>query len=306
MIPTSTGCSSAATRRRRARRADRGAIDGNLAMSGERNERLSLAALTVLALEPQDMVSCAADAGYAMVGLRLIPATAEEPSYPDLIGDTPRVREVARRLADTGVRALDIEILRLKPETDVAAYRAVLETGARLGARNVLVAGNDAERGRLVERFGALCDLGAPLGLAMSLEPMPWTDVKTFADALSVVATARRENGAVLVDAIHFDRAGDTPAVLATAPPGRLRYLQLCDAPAERPRDMETILQQARSARLMPGEGGLDLMGLLRGAPPGLPIALEVPMPALVRELGAVAAARRLREKTEALLARVA
>lgn len=275
-------------------------------MSGTRNERLSLAALTVLALEPQDMVSCAAEAGYAMVGLRLVPATAEEPAYPDLVGDTPRVRDVARRLADTGVRTLDIEILRLKPDTDVASYRPVLETGARLGARHVLVAGNDSDRPRLVERFAALCDLGAPLGLAMSLEPMPWTDVRTFAEALSVVEAARRDNGAVLVDAIHFDRAGDTPAVLATAPPGRLRYLQLCDAPAERPRDMSTILQQARSARLMPGDGGLDLRGLLRAAPAGLPIALEVPMPALVREIGAVPAARRLREKTESLLASVA
>jgi len=275
-------------------------------MSGTRNERLSLAALTVLALEPQDMVSCAAEAGYAMVGLRLVPATAEEPAYPDLVGDTPRVRDVARRLADTGVRTLDIEILRLKPDTDVASYRPVLETGARLGARHVLVAGNDADRPRLVERFAALCDLGAPLGLAMSLEPMPWTDVRTFTDALSVVEAARRDNGAVLVDAIHFDRGGDTPAVLATAPPGRLRYLQLCDAPAERPRDMSVILQQARSARLMPGDGGLDLRGLLRAAPPGLPIGLEVPMPALVREIGAIAAARRLREKTESLLASVA
>jgi len=275
-------------------------------MSGTRNERLSLAALTVLALEPQDIVSCAADAGYAMVGLRLVPATAEERAYPDLVGDTPRVREVARRLADTGVRTLDIEILRLKPDTDVASYRPVLETGARLGARNILVAGNDPDRARLVERFAALCDLGAPLGLAMSLEPMPWTDVRTFADALSVVEAARRDNGAVLVDAIHFDRAGDTPAMLATAPPGRLRYLQLCDAPAERPRDMAVILQQARTARLMPGDGGLDLSGLLRAAPRGLPIGLEVPMTALVREIGAVAAARRLREKTESLLASVA
>jgi sugar phosphate isomerase/epimerase len=275
-------------------------------MSVLRNGRLSLAALTVLSLAPEDMVTCAADAGYAMVGLRLVPATAEEPSYADLVGDTPRIREIARRLADTGVRALDVEILRLKPDTDVQAYRAVVETGARLGARNVLVAGNDPERARLVERFGELCDLGRPLGVAMNLEPMPWTDVKSFRDGLAVVEAAGRDNGAVLVDAIHFDRAGDTPDLVATAPRHRLRYLQLCDAPAERPRDMAVILQQARGARLMPGDGGLDLRGLLRAAPADLPIALEVPMPTLVRSIGAVAAARRLREKTEALLASVA
>jgi sugar phosphate isomerase/epimerase len=267
------------------------------------NRTLSLAALTVLSLSPPDMVSCAADAGYAGIGLRLLPATTEEPAYPDFVGDTALVREVERRLLDTGVRTLDIEIFRLKPETDVADYLPALETGARLGAANVLVAGNDPDRPRLIERFAAMCALGAPLGLAMSLEPMPWTDVKTFRDALSVVEAAGARNGAVLVDAIHFDRAGDTPAVLRAAPPERLRYAQLCDAPAERPRDMAVVLQQARTARMIPGDGGLDLAGLVRALPPGLPISLEVPMPALVREIGAVAAARRLRSATEALLA---
>jgi len=203
------------------------------------------------------------------------------------------------------VRALDIDIFRLKPATRVEDYRAALETGARLGAANVLVAGNDPDRQRLVDRFAALCDLGAPLGLAMNLEPMPWTDVKTFADALSVVEASARANAAVLVDAIHFDRAGDSLEALRAAPRSRLRYLQLCDAPAERPRDMAVILQQARSARMMPGDGGLDLRGLLRAAPGGLPISLEVPMPEVNRAVGSVEAARRLRARTEALLATV-
>jgi sugar phosphate isomerase/epimerase len=198
---------------------------------------------------------------------------------------------------------LDVEILRLKPETDVQDYRGVLETAARLGATNALVAGNDPDRARLTDRFAALCDLGAPLGIAMNLEPMPWTDVRTFSDALSFVGASGRANAAVLVDAIHFDRAGDSPAALRAAPVDRLRYLQLCDAPAERPSDMAVVLHQARAARLMPGEGGLDLAGLLRAAPRDLPLSLEVPMPEVNRALGSVAAARRLRERTESLLA---
>jgi sugar phosphate isomerase/epimerase len=273
------------------------------AVAATRNERLSLAALTVLHLAPPDMVTCAAAAGYGRVGLRLIPATPDEPAHPTFVGDSPLVREVEQRLRDTGVRVLDIEILRLRPDTDVRAYQPVLETGARLGAAHALVAGNDPERGRLIERFSALCVLAAPLGLTLALEPMPWTDVKAFADALSVVEASGQANAAVLVDAIHFDRAADSLAVLRGAPPERLRYLQLCDAPAERPHDMASVLQQARSARLMPGDGGLNLRGLLAAMPAQLPISLEVPMPELVRAIGPVAATTRLREKTEALLA---
>lgn len=269
------------------------------------NPRLSLAALSVLHLPPADMVACAAEAGYGAIGLRLLPATAEEPAYPDLIGDTPLVRAVEQRLRDTALRVLDVEILRLRPDTDVLAYQPVLETGARLGARNVLVAGNDPVEPRLVARLAGLCELAAPLGLTLNVEPMPWTDVRRFDDALRIVEASGQPNAAVLVDAIHFDRAGDDPAMLRRAPPHRFRYLQLCDAPAERPRDTETLLRQARAGRMMPGDGGLDLEAILQAVPAHLPISLEVPMPELAREMGAVAFARRLREKAEALLARV-
>ena len=99
---------------------------------------IGLAAFTVLELAPPDMVSCAAEAGFASIGLRLLPATAEEVQHA-IVGDTPLARETARRIADTGLPVLDIEIFRLKPDTIVAVYRAALETGARFGAREVLL-----------------------------------------------------------------------------------------------------------------------------------------------------------------------
>jgi sugar phosphate isomerase/epimerase len=265
---------------------------------------LSLAALTVIELSPPDMVACAADAGYSHVGLRLVPATPEEPVYP-VVGDTPMVREIARRLATTGVRVLDVEILRLKPATDVNAYRPVLETGAKLGARHVLVAGNDADETRLCERFAALAALAEPLGLALALEPMPWTDVRDVHAALRVIERSRAANAGVLVDAIHFDRVGGVPADLAAVPPARLPYVQLCDAPAERPRDTETLLHQARAERLMPGDGGLDLGGLLGALPPALPLSLEIPMRTLAKTVDARERARRMRARTIELLERI-
>jgi sugar phosphate isomerase/epimerase len=263
---------------------------------------LSLAALTVLELSPADMVSCAADAGYSHVSLRLIPATDREPTWP-IIDDTPLVREVERRLADTGIQLLDIEIFRLKPDTRVEDYRAALETGARLGAQHVLVAGNDPEESRLAERLAALCDLGAPLGLTMNLEPMPWTDVKNLQQGARVAAKSGRPNVGVLIDPIHFDRGGNTAADIALVPRPVLHYAQLCDAPADRPTDIETLLYQARAERLMPGDGGLDLKGILRALPTDLPLALEIPMQELSRSVGAVERAQRIRAKTEALLA---
>ena len=46
-----------------------------------------------------------------------------------------------------------------------------------------------------------------------------------------------------------------------------MRYVQFCDAHAGRPADMQEIIRQARGDRLLPGEGALDLRGLLHAPP---------------------------------------
>jgi sugar phosphate isomerase/epimerase len=265
---------------------------------------LALAALTVFELVPPDMVSCAADAGYDFVGLRLLPASDEEIRHP-IVGATPMVRETARRLAESGIRVLDIEIFRLKSDTRPSDYRAALETGALFGARNALISGNDPDERRLTERFGEFCDLAAEFGIAGNLEPMPWTEVRNFAQAARIVAAAGRANGCLLVDAIHFDRGGSRAEEIARVPREHLRYAQLCDAPAERPRDVAGLLHQARAERLMPGDGGLDLVGILSALPRDIPLSLEVPMRTLAKTMPAVERARRILDKTRALLRRL-
>jgi sugar phosphate isomerase/epimerase len=252
-------------------------------------------------LSPPDMVSCAAHAGFDSVGLRVLPATAEEVQHA-LVGDTPLARETARRIADTGMRVLDIEIFRLKPDTVVADYRGALESGARFGASEALVAGNDPDESRLTERFAAFCDLAREYGIAANLEPMPWTDVRNFVQGARIVAAAGRDNAGILIDPIHFDRGGSRPDDIAAAPRARLRYMQLCDAPAERPRDTETLLYQARAERLMPGDGALDLRGILRAVSPGIPLSLEIPMRTLTRTMPALERARQMLDKTRRLL----
>jgi sugar phosphate isomerase/epimerase len=253
---------------------------------------IGLAALTVLELPHHEQVSVAAEAGYSQVGLRLVPVAGQPYQYP------LELPEVERRLADTGVRVLDVEVFRLTPETRVEEWAGVLEISARLKATELLVHGADADEARLIDTFGRLCDLAAGYGLAANIEPMPWVDVSNIAQALRVLRSAGRINSGLLVDAIHFFRAGDSLAELAKVPREYLRYAQFCDARAERPVDMQEIIRQARSDRLFPGEGGLDLAGLLRTLPAELPLSLEIPcakpMPALERARRALAATKAM------------
>jgi sugar phosphate isomerase/epimerase len=260
-----------------------------------------LAALTVLDLTPPQMVSTAADAGYSHVGIRLIPATPDEVRH-DIVGDTALVRETAARLKDTGVKVLDIEIFRLKPDTRVEDYRPMLETGALFGASQALVAGNDPDELRLIDSFAAFCDLAAEYGIAPSLEPMPWTDVRDIVQGARVVDAAARPNGGVLIDPIHFDRADSKIADIAAVPASRFRYAQICDAPAQRPKDLVELLFQARCERLMPGEGGLDLKGIFGALPRDLPVSVEAPNDRLAKTMGPTERVRRLLVATKKLL----
>jgi sugar phosphate isomerase/epimerase len=254
---------------------------------------LGLAALTVLELAPHQQVSVAAEAGYTHVGLRLIPVAGQV---------LPRFNlgETKRRLAETGMKVLDVEVFRLDPRTQVAGFEPTMAQAADLGATELLAHGADPDESRLIQSFGALCDLAQRFQLWVNLEPMPWVEVSTVAKARRIIDASSRKNAALLVDAIHFYRADNTFAELESV---AKRYMQLCDAHPGRPADMQEMIRQARGDRLFPGEGALDLKGLMRALPAELPISVEIPYG---KPMAALERARRALEATRLLLSRIA
>jgi sugar phosphate isomerase/epimerase len=256
------------------------------------NRPIGLAALTCIELAPPELVSAAAAAGYDCVGLRLIPVAGQTlPPFNE--------RELEQRVADSGMRVLDVEIFRLSPEVDIENFEPVMTAAARVRATEILVHGADPDEARLVESFGRLCELAARYGLHANLEPMPWVEVSTMAKAGRIVDGAARENAALLVDAIHFYRADNSLAELKKIEGKKLRYLQFCDAHPGRPKDMQEMIRQARGDRLLPGEGALDLRGLLGALPESLPLSLEIPM---ARKLEPFERARAALEATRRFL----
>ena len=261
----------------------------------------SLAHLTALSLPPPELIRVAARTGYASVGLRLLRVTPDSPGYP-LMDDPAMLRETQRALAETGIGVLDIEFIRITPELEVASLDRFFATGAELGAGFAIAAPYDPDAARLADRFGAVCDLAARHGLGVALEFFPYAAVRDLPGAAAIVEQAGRANGSVLIDTLHFDRSGGTPEQIAAVPPDRLRMVHVCDAPAEHPTDLAGLLHQARAERLPPGEGGIAIAGVLRHLPPGIPIALEVPMQELTRDAGPEFVARRVRDAAARLL----
>jgi sugar phosphate isomerase/epimerase len=266
--------------------------------------RFSLAHLTALSLPPPALIRAAADAGYQSVGLRLLQVAPDTPFYP-LMTDPPLLRETRAALADTGLTVHDIEFVRITPDIDVAALEPFLTVGAELGANWVVASPYDPDPARLADRFAALCDLAARCHLGVALEFFPWTDVRSAGAANAIAEATGRANAAILIDTLHFDRCGNVPTDLDAIPIARLPFIHVCDAPAERPTSLEGWLHHARAERLPPGEGDIEIKGVVDHMPPDIPIALEVPMTAFTQAAGPEAVIRRVIDAARAALGQI-
>ncbi|MEV6304536.1 TIM barrel protein [Actinoplanes sp. NPDC051861] len=271
---------------------------------GARVHDYSLAHLTALSLSPPELVEAAAEAGYRYVGVRLTKVTPQEPHYP-LATDPALMRTTKVRLAATGVEVLDIELARIGPGENPRDFQRFLEAGAELGARHVITQLPDPDRSRKVDRFAELCEMARPLGLTVDLEFPSWTETPDLTEATRVLRAAGQPNGGMLIDLLHFARSGSSVADLRELPAEWFHFAHVCDAPAGVPPTNEELIHTARFERLYPGEGGIDVDGILAALPAGIPYALEIPRAQLSAQIGAkeharlaISAARRRLDET--------
>lgn len=235
---------------------------------------LSLAAGTVLDVSAARTVDAARAAGFDACGLR--------PTEAEL---APRhLEELLRRLDDSGLVLLDLEVIRLRPGAEAADHLRLLDAAALLGARHVLVVSEHPERADTVEAVTHLAHEAAQRGLRLALEFMVFTSVQSLDEALAVIAECGADNLGVLVDALHLQRSGGRPQDLNRIPVGQLAYVQLCDARSEAPLD---LADEARHRRLLPGQGDLPLLALAAAAGPAVPLSIEVQSDALAASTSA-------------------
>ena len=236
---------------------------------------LGLGYLTVAGAHPVEQIEAAAAAGFANVGLRLMAPLGLTLAH-DIVADAALRREILRARARTGVAVLDADVLTLAAVTDMHAMARAVDTAAEIGASIVQVVVEDTDLRRALDRFAALCDRAAPLGLTVSLEFMKWRSLPALQQASAFVLAARRPNADLCIDCLHLSRCGNGPADVAALPAALVGYVQLCDAPRAIPPD-HAIVPEARGGRMFPGEGELWLHALLDRLPQGTPLSLEVP-----------------------------
>jgi sugar phosphate isomerase/epimerase len=234
---------------------------------------LSLAHLSELDVPPLELVEIAARAGFASIGLRTAPAAPGSPVYP--LRTQAEQAKMRRRLADNGIKVLEVEVVPLSEMTRVADYQPMLETGAAVGASRLTVVGGSADFSVVADRLAAMAELAQPYGIAVDLEFMPFRPVQTFAHAHEVVTRANHRNAHILIDVLHVFRSGSSLDSIKQTDPTLLGPVQLCDAPATPPAD---LIVEARTRRLLPGAGELALDALLDALPRDIALGVEVPL----------------------------
>jgi sugar phosphate isomerase/epimerase len=237
---------------------------------------LSLHHLTMLDATPFELVDAAVAGGFDMCGVRIVPADPDQSVF-DLIGDSSTRRTFIRHLEDSGVRLLDVEAVWIRGDTNVQSLVPAFQAAAELGVRHVLTVGNDFERTRLIDSLGRLADSAAVYGLTLPIEFITYSAITNLADVVDVTRSVGRDNLQIAIDSLQFFRASAEWDVLADIPTSALPYAQISDGPRTPPRTVEALRHEARSDRMIPGTGELDLQRLIAALPAGVPLSVEVP-----------------------------
>jgi len=235
--------------------------------------RLSLASGVLPEFGPLDIIAAAAGAGFDAVGLWV-----ESDQW------TPALtRDCRAALADTGLALLDAEVVWLKPDAGLDQHLRSVDIALDLGAANLLCVSSLPDPGATAAQLAALCRHAQDTPLRIALEFGIFTAVRSLGAALAILDQVAHPARALLIDPIHVDRAGNTPAEIVAVPRALLPYAQFCDAPATRPdgSDFAAILTDALDLREQCGAGALPLAAMLAALPAGVPLSIELRSKAL-------------------------
>jgi sugar phosphate isomerase/epimerase len=244
----------------------------DLAKAGDVN-RISLASGVVPEFGPVETIHAAAAGGFDAVGLLVEPDT----------WTAATTRDCRAALAETGLELLDVEVIWLKPDSDMADHKMCIDIGAELGAKNVLCVASDLNMAANASRLADLCCHAEGSGMRVSLEFGIFTEVKNLRMAMAVLDAVGHPLRALLIDPIHVDRSGTTAAEIAAVPHELLPYAQFCDAPSRRPDpdDFDEIIIDAIDLRTQCGAGGLPLKAMYDALPTNIPLSIELRSKAL-------------------------
>jgi sugar phosphate isomerase/epimerase len=168
--------------------------------------------------------------------------------------------ELHDRIVDAGLRVAELELVRLGEDGPTRHANSLIhELAESLSPDRVHVAAFTGELPQIENDFAATCTRLPDVPVA--IEFMPYSRIRTMAEALRIVADSGAANAGVVLDVVHFFRSGGLPDDLTAAHLDRVTGVQLSDVAVRRG---VPLAREARHLRTYPGRGTLDIEGLLR------------------------------------------
>lgn len=200
----------------------------------------------------------AAAAGFTGIGLH-----ADD--LPRTVASGLDVAGMQAVLADTGLRVVEIEFLggwALEPDAAeledlVGRIEAVADAfGGRHVSAGEFRGGADVDLDAAAARLDRLAARLAERDLLVAVEGFPWSALAGPTTVADLLRRTAAPNLGQLIDVWHFANNGGDPHALT----GPIAAVQLNDGP----RVHDDFLVHARAARRLPGDGELDVAGLVR------------------------------------------
>ena len=238
------------------------------------SRKFSLAYLTIPGTDPVEQIRIAKAVGYDSVSLRTIPMHL--PGEPEFLlhKDPDLFANVQKALKEYDMPLMDIELARVRPDLDINEYEPAFEAAAKLGATDVLGSVWTRDKAYYVEQVGKVAEMAKKYGLAYNIEFLPWAGVRNLQEAITLVDAVGTDNLYIMVDTLHAGRAGVSGPELKRTDPKYFHFIHLCDGPAGPDGDPvladidgPLMLHTAREARLYPGEGAMDIAGMVAAMP---------------------------------------
>ncbi len=154
-----------------------------------------------------------------------------------------------------------------QPEADIESQaKPVLDVAERAGAETVVAISMEPTIPSVdvaAKGFAHVCALAADRGLKACIEFFPWGGIPDIATAWEVVQVAEADVGGLVLDTWHWGRAPNGPDydTVAKIPGDRFHIIQIDDAGPEAEEDM---MRETLRARRLPGDGVVDIVGVLR------------------------------------------
>ncbi len=243
----------------------------------------SMAYLTANGADPFEAIDIAHQAGFDMISFRMLPGTPTDTVAP-FLEDPAYLSRVISALKAADLSVPDIEMIRIKPDTDPQSFHSFFAACEKIGAHHVLTVVDDPNLQRSMDTFGNLCRVMQNFGLTADLEFMPFSEVKDAKSAHDIILATGEPNGRVLIDSLHVDRSNTPIRDLCAIAPTQISYLQICDGFKPCETDTASLIHVARQEREIPGQGNIDLETMFASLRAPI-ISVEVPNQRLLRTL---------------------